>query len=65
VSRQISRRPPAENNFGLAAVDFAKPPAAGRKTLQKFTVIYPTYDIVVRLYAYQKLALRYSLIVRK
>jgi len=31
VSRRISRRPPAEKNFGLAAVDFAKPPVAGQK----------------------------------
>jgi len=31
VSRRISRWLPAEKNFGLAAVDFAKPPAAGRK----------------------------------
>ena len=35
VSRRISRRPPAEKNFRLiAAIDFAKPPAAGRKKIR-------------------------------
>jgi len=37
VSSRISRRPPAEKKiFGLAAMDFAKPPAAGRKKFADF-----------------------------
>ena len=32
VSRRISRRP--KKIFGLAAIDFAKPPAAGQKKIR-------------------------------
>jgi len=39
VSRWISRRP--KKNFGLAAIDFAKPPAAGRKKSAKPMVLPP------------------------
>ena len=34
VSRRISHRPLAEKFFGLAAIDFDKPPAAGRKKIR-------------------------------
>jgi len=33
VSRRISHRPPSKKIFGLATIDFAKPPATGQKKI--------------------------------